>query len=72
MADEHVDQNVEQRSGEDIVLGGAAFTFKMSAVVPRLARNVQVLAPEVAQQLNDSGTDAKLLARVSKKSLAID
>jgi hypothetical protein len=45
MADDRVDQNVEQSTGDDIALGSAAFSFEVSAVVPRLARNVKVLSP---------------------------
>jgi hypothetical protein len=71
MADDRVDQNVEQSTGDDIALGSAVFSFEMSAVVLRLARNVEVLPPKVPQQSNDSWADA-ILSKNFQKSLAID
>jgi hypothetical protein len=60
MADDRVDQDVEQGTGDDIALGSAAFSFEMSTVVPRLTRNVKVLSREVPQQSNDSRANAIL------------
>jgi hypothetical protein len=60
MADDRVDQNVEQSTGDDIALSSSAFSFEMSAVVSRLARDIKVLAPEVPQQSNHIRADAIL------------
>jgi hypothetical protein len=60
MADDRVDQNVEQSTRDGIALGSAAFSFEMSAVLSRLAGNVKVFAPDVPQQSNNSRADAVL------------
>jgi hypothetical protein len=71
MADDRVDQDVEQGTGDDIALGSAAFSFEIPTILPRLARNVKVRSPEVSQESNDSRAD-NILSKDFQESLAID